>query len=357
MTIVKGKIESLKRVKTQLNQKGIKQFNSIGSINSFLRNYESEKKNIYTQAASELNIELENLTNEKPKLQIKLERSKTKEISSLSDKIEYLETKYNFIDSKESNAIITTFNFFQLIFLKSKKNRLKKNFDKIIFNKTFKLSNRVEKVNDLIYEYKTNKEEIIHNRSRQKVSELDYTKKVIDELYKDIAGAIGENLVVKELKKLSDRNILINDFSVDFRPPIYNKKEQDKIFSIQIDHLLITNSGIFIIETKNWSKKSIENFNLKSPIKQIKRTSYALFVILNSNSKKSNTLLKKHHWGDKKVPIRNLIVMINNKPREKFKFVEVKTLNELNRYVSYFEPILDDSEVKNIATALETICN
>ena len=111
MTIVKGKIESLKRVKTQLNQKGIKQFNSIGSINSFLRNYESEKKNIYTQAASELNIELENLTNEKPKLQIKLERSKTKEISSLSDKIEYLETKYNFIDSKESNAIITTFNF------------------------------------------------------------------------------------------------------------------------------------------------------------------------------------------------------------------------------------------------------
>ena len=60
MTIVKGKIESLKRIKTQLNQKGIEQFNSLGSIKYFLRNYESEKKNIYNYTASELNIELEN---------------------------------------------------------------------------------------------------------------------------------------------------------------------------------------------------------------------------------------------------------------------------------------------------------
>ena len=32
-----------------------------------------------------------------------------------------------------------------------------------------------------------------------------------------------------------------------------DKTEKDRIFSIQIDHLLLSNSGIFIIETKNWS--------------------------------------------------------------------------------------------------------
>ncbi len=357
MTIVKGKIESLKRIKTQLNQKGIKQFNSLGSIKSFLRNYEAEKKNIYNHTASDLNIELENLEIESPKLQMEFDSLKTQEISILNNKIDNLESKFNLINSRKSNSLIRVFNFFQLIVLKSRKKRLKNNFNKIILKKTYKASNRVEVANNLIYQYKTNKEEVIHNRSKQKISELDYIKKVIDELYRDIAGAIGENLVVNELKKLSDKNILINDFSVDFKPPIYNRKENDRIFSIQIDHVLITNAGIFIIETKNWSKKSIENFDLRSPIKQIKRTSYALFVTLNSNSKKSDTILKKHHWGDKQVPIRNLIVMINNKPREKFKFVQIKTLNELNRYINYFEPILDDKEVDKLSNVLEMIRN
>ncbi len=68
-------------------------------------------------------------------------------------------------------------------------------------------------------------------------------------------------------------------------------------------------------------------------------------------------ILKKHHWGDKQVPIRNLIVMINNKPREKFKFVQIKTLNELNRYINYFEPILDDKEVDKLSNVLEMIRN
>jgi hypothetical protein len=146
-------------------------------------------------------------------------------------------------------------------------------------------------------EYSINREKVISDRSSLKIRKLANTKEVVDGLYPLIAGAIRENLVVKELKKLSDKHILFNDFSIDYETPISNKKENDSIFSIQIDHLLITNSGIVIIETKNWSKNSIDNFDLRSPINQIKRTSYTLFVILNSNSKNSKIKLKKHHWG------------------------------------------------------------
>ena len=65
-------------------------------------------------------------------------------------------------------------------------------------------------------------------------------------------------------------------------------RENHKIFSVQIDHLLICQSGVFLLETKNWSKRSIKNLDLRSPVEQILRTSYALFVLLNSKSKPRN---------------------------------------------------------------------
>jgi len=150
------------------------------------------------------------------------------------------------------------------------------------------------------------------------------------------------------LKQTSIRNDL---------SPIYYKKENERIFSVQIDHLLVTNSGIFIIETKNWSKKSIESLDFRSPVKQIRRTSYALFVILNSDTKQRGINFRRHHWGDKQLPLRNIVVMINEKPKEKFKYVQVKTLNELNRYITYFEQIFDDSEVESISKHLKRIKN
>ena len=49
--------------------------------------------------------------------------------------------------------------------------------------------------------------------------------------------------------------------------------------------------------------------------------------------------------------------MINNKPKEDFKFVTVKLLNELNDFINYFEPIYDESEVQRIVQYLKSIRN
>ncbi len=95
---------------------------------------------------------------------------------------------------------------------------------------------------------------------------------------------------------------------------------------------------------------------MRSPIKQIDRSSFALYATLTY----SRELVKKlpnHHWGEKKIPIRKIVVTINHKPKEKFKFVKVATLNELNRHVAYFDPIFDDSEVEIISNYLNKIKN
>lgn len=150
---------------------------------------------------------------------------------------------------------------------------------------------------------------------------------------------------------MPDSFYVINDFSLEFSPPIFNKKENDKITSIQIDHLLISKAGVFVIETKNWSSQSIQNLDLRSPVEQIKRSGYALFVAINSES---NLNLSDHHWGSKKVPIRNIIVMTNSVPSEEFKYVKALPINNLNGYIKYFDPIFSDHEVENIFNQLNT---
>jgi len=44
--------------------------------------------------------------------------------------------------------------------------------------------------------------------------------------------------------------------------------------------------------------------------------------------------------------------MINNKPTGKFKYVAVKLLKELNDYLKYFEPVLNQSELDKVVRQL-----
>lgn len=288
MTIVVGQIESLKKLKGTLNQNGITRFNSIGEINAFIKNYEFEKEEVPKVVKTSLNEEINKLE----------------------------ETSNELIKKSNKNLFNKIYYYIIIRILTGKKSNLIKHFEKIITT-----------------------------RCAKSYKELDYTKEVVDGLYTLIAGAIGENLVAKELKKLSDNYYLINDFSVAFNPPIYSKKDNHRIFSIQIDHLLISQSGVFLLEAKNWSKQSINDFDLRSPVEQILRSSFALFVLLNSES---NIHLAHHHWGSKKIPIRNIIIMTNEKPKAEFRHVKVLTLTELNGYIKYFDEIFSETEVKNI---------
>jgi len=181
--------------------------------------------------------------------------------------------------------------------------------------------------------------EAVRQSAQYPLSELERKKATIDGLNSYIYGALGEQKVVKALENLSDEYFLINDFAVSFLPAIYNRQENDYIKSVQIDHILVAPSGIFLIETKNWSEKSLENLSLRSPVDQIRRTSFTLFYLINNEMSNYHLRLDRHHWGEKKIPIKNLIVLTNVKPKEEFQYVKILTVNELLSYVNYFKPI------------------
>lgn len=340
-------IESLKSLKSELDNNGITRFNSVKEINDFLSNYNTEKLTILDKESDKLEREYhDTFTNLKKRKdhKSKIIKLETKKIAS---RISDLQTKIDFIITNNNTFIKKLISSLKLYSLKKQSNYYIKNKTKLISSSAKSITRNIEIDELFIKKYETEKLNLVENRAKSKIDKLEYTRNILESSRNLISGAIGENLVVKEVQKLSDDYVLINDFNLNFSPPIFHKKYNQRIYSIQIDHLLISKAGIFIIETKNWSKSSVNSLSLRSPIEQIERTNFAMYVYISENIN-----LHDHHWGEQRVPIRNLIVMINNKPICNFKYVSVKLLRELNDYIRYFEPVLTDKQFNKIVMEL-----
>ena len=354
MAQIHGQIESLKKLKNELKSNGINRFNSIKEMNDFLYNFQYEKETIINTQREILINEVKDLNLTIKENQDKCEITKSKTLTEIEVRIDTIRINIDNLTARVNKSFIHKILYGYR--LKKQKKLLEyysSNSPLIILNAIKNIQEIIENDENKLKYFNENHELIINERSLPEVRKLNYIKKTIEDLHPLIAGAVGENLVVKEIEKLTDDYILINDYNLKFNPPIYNRNTNDRIFSIQIDHLLISKSGIYILETKNWSKKSVESLDLRSPVEQITRTSYALFLIVNDAKIK----LTEHHWGDKQIPIKNIIIMINEKPKEDFKYVKVKSVKELNKYVTYFEPIFSEKEVDRIAKYLIKIQN
>jgi hypothetical protein len=342
-------IGSLTTLKSHLYNSNIHDFKSLKEVLDFQSSYTvirqqliSHHENLIEQEKEMLNLDLQRLGTE-----IETQRQLSEQI--LTDEINRLKQQLYILISH------TPRNFFQ---------RLTKDFrhwyyKREIIHKEQCLDSNINKsINNLLDIYQTKKDryqfitsnvdEAVRLSSQHPLSELERKKTRIDDLNSFIYGALGEQKVVKVLETLSDDYFLINDFSVSFSPAIYNPQENDYIKSIQIDHILVAPSGIFLIETKNWSEKSLENLSLRSPVQQIKRSSFALFRLLNNENSNDHLSLERHHWGDKKISIRNLIVLTHTKPKEEFQYVKVLTLNEILGYINYFKPMYSINETQRI---------
>ena len=348
MARIYGTIESLKSLKSKLEDKGISRFSSVKEIKDFLSNYKSEKQLILDDTSAQLDAEyFKTCKSIELKLKKKTEINNFKE-ESINNKTNEIQLKIDVIQNKKGeNLFKKIVSSLKLYFLKKESDHFQKKTTELANSALKNISRGIENDQAFIREYETEKPYLIEKRAKPKTEKLKYTLSVIENSKNLISGAIGENLVVKEIKKLSDDYVLINDFNLNFSRPIFYKKHNQRIYSIQIDHLLISKAGIFIIETKNWSTSSVESISLRSPIEQIERANFALYIHISKN-----ITLNGHHWGEQQIPIRNLIVMINNKPKGKFKYVKVKLLNEMNDYIKYFEPVLTENQVNRITNIL-----
>lgn len=352
MCKVYNSVGCLTQIQSRLREQKVGGNESVEELIHFQQNYGNEREKIIGHYAFLLEQEKEKLSEEIVQLTMAINATKGEVEEKLTLQLEQLKLRLENLPS----TLSTVMQVYEYYFKKSVLST-KIWFSELLFNYRLNYSIRhlnpqLTEKNNRFHYLNSNFEEALNNSSLISLTTVDQKKNIIDELSNSIYGAIGEQKVVAEIEKLSNDYILINDFNCIFNPPLFHPEQKQKINSIQIDHLLIGPPGIFLIETKNWSLKSIENMNLRSPIQQIKRSGYALYKLLNGKMATSTFNLKKHHWGDQKVPTRNVLVLLNHKPKENFKFVKVVNLSELLSYVNYFESCLSNNETTSIANYL-----
>lgn len=353
MCKVYNSIGCLTVIKTHLRENNVNDFNSLNEVLDFQNNFSSYRQKVFSRHEILIEQEKAALSADISRLETSIKEDKLHHETSLRSEIEVLqETLNNLKTCPTSNFVLKAINSAKLWYQKKKIQALEDNFNSKVEDLT-RTSVELHQQKSNRYKFITTRfADAVNESCAHELRELERKQRVVDEVKTSIYGALGEHKVVKELESLPDEYILINDFSLTFHPAIYNRQEDDYIKTIQIDHILISPSGIFLIETKNWSEKSLNSLDLRSPVQQVKRTNFSLFRLLSGDIANRTVRLNKHHWGDRKIPIKNLIVLTNTKPNEEFQYVKVLTLSELLGYIRYFKPMFTQTETEAIANYL-----
>lgn len=349
MCIVHNPVGSLKVVMDHLHGHGLTEFNSLQEILHFQSNYTATRQNIHLQHSKILEEERSGLEDKIEKLSsfIEMERAEWhKKHQARQEPLLQQQEKCSYSKAGIWTRLILllTINQIRLHILYNEwryKARLWAAMQKSM-SSLLNIRKRYQFLNDHF-------DTAVGQNSRPALEELERKKSLINEVIPFIYGAIGEQMVSKELEQLPDDYVLINDLNCAFHPAIFHRPDNSYIKSTQMDHLLVSQAGIFLIETKNWSENSINNQQLYSPISQIRRASYALYKML---SNETTRLLGTHYRGDRKIPIKNIVVFIQPKPNIAFDYVKILGLSELRPYLNHFSPVFSAEEVQKIAEYL-----
>ena len=355
MAEIIGSSGSLEYLLYIFEKRNIHDFDSLESILYFQKNWKNNLSHHREYLENQLVEEISKLKAE----QI-IYQEQYKEMLETRSKI--LEKEKEQLPAQITKYVVPTKNPLKFLYFKFKHRKLTRrlfaltnNFQREVKKPFNSLARKIQDIGNKASYRENNFDFVVEERSSSFLKKIEIIKDVLNEYYTLLSGTIGEEKAIRELRKLPDSYTVFNDFNLEFETPIYNRKENDRINSIQIDHLVTGPSGVFIIETKNWSEDSLHNPDLFSPIKQLKRTGYALFTIINSAVSSGLLRLRSHQWGKKKISVRNILLMTGATTNDEFQFVKILTLNQINGYITYFNEIFNYNQCSKIVAFLDEI--
>ena len=94
----------------------------------------------------------------------------------------------------------------------------------------------------------------------------------------ELAGAEAELATIDRLRTLPSSVIVFND--VRLKASRHIRFNGIALLSAQIDHVVLTPAGVFVIETKRWSQRFVESGNFYNPFEQVSRANYLCYDLL-----------------------------------------------------------------------------
>lgn len=347
MAHVIGQIDSLTSLLNIFKENGINYFRTLHDISHFRSNYSNIVRSKYMEVTDKLKEEINRIEQSTSKLADDYDQKILEREKELLDEKEKIKMQIEKYSTSTNKFLKKVYHRYKLYLLNKRKKLFEDNFENEKKRPFLKNEKELQIKKEKIVYLKNNFDHVVQERFQVFEEKYNLANSLIEENISMYLGAIGEQKALDTLKALPDTYYIINGYSVDIKPPIYNKNTGDHIGSIQADHIVVGPGGVFLIETKNWSNKSIQNRDFYSPVEQLKRTSYVLFILLNDAGNYDDSILE-HHWGSKKVSVRSILLMINSKPNQEFQYVKMLTLNEILGYIKYFKPLYSPTEVKAI---------
>lgn len=140
----------------------------------------------------------------------------------------------------------------------------------------------------------------------------------------EFAGAEAELAVIDRLRMLPSSTVVFNDVQLQATRHIHF--DGTALMSAQIDHVVLTPAGVFVIETKRWSHRFVESGDFYSPFDQVSRASYLCYDLLRES------------FGNTRV--RSIIVCVGSLPEApRDSYIKVVRPESLNSYISWFRNV------------------
>ena len=127
---------------------------------------------------------------------------------------------------------------------------------------------------------------------------------------------------------------------MSFSRSIRWKKYREFVKSCKIDHVVVGPTGIFLIETKNWSPQRIQTARF-TPHKQIDRAGYIFFIHM------------MNHFG-RKLPVYQIVATYRQLPQIPYDFVAQLTIRELVDHMLRRQGSINPSDVLTIVSWLRS---
>lgn len=256
----------------------IKDLNNAGfypekpsEISKLLEQAKKELKNDEAKASQQIREQIETLKKDLQDLEKNFENELQKSRKQISNEIETAQLELDILQSG-MGWIQKIINYQILKKYKTNLAKLKKQYKNcsiVLQRRIISAKNTLDKTQNSINDFVSN--ECKDSRSKVSILQSIFTSP-------DFAGAIAEMELIEKLKTLPDNYYLINDVKISLADSI--RFDGEWLTSAQIDHLVLSPYGIFVIEVKNWSKKFVLDGEYFDPYHQVKRARYLCYKVI-----------------------------------------------------------------------------
>lgn len=155
----------------------------------------------------------------------------------------------------------------------------------------------------------------------------------------ELAGAEAELKVIDQLRQLPDSCTVFND--VRLKATRHISFDGIALQSAQLDHVVLGPSGVFVVETKHWSRSFVASGDFHNPFDQSRRAGYLCFDLL------------RERFG--KVKVRSVIASFGCLPSApEGSQVKVLRAGELAGYLQRFNNVeIDPAQLEQLRAFFE----